>query len=882
MTGPTTTVTDAGAGAAPPARPGVPRVPSWYVPRTAAAARLDPDAALQVVHGAAGSGKTLLLASWAREALPADRAVVWLDARTAPSGDGLWPRVLEALADAGLLTGARADEARAAVVDALLTLGAPVHVVVDGYETVSSTATDEELVHVLTRVDRLRVAVATRRDPDRLLAAAGLGLDVAEVRPADLRLDHDEVAAVLARAGQDGAAAAPVRAATDGMALAVRALAIAGTRGTLDLATAPRDRLVAVAAQGVVLGLDAPDDDGGYLAAARRVAVTESVTPALAAVLTGAPAGDLLARLEADGLATWQDRSGDDGAEPVLTLTPVVRAALRADLERAEPEAVPGLLRAVVAWGLAARRFYPALHAAAATGDLDLVTATVVRIWGSGQARDAVETIRVLESLPRQAVARRPQLALLLALLHNTRAEHRVRALEWFAVAAAAAVYHLPRATTAERVVLRAGESVAMRLLGRGARARTAALAALDHLAAVPPGADPVVDGLRGLLHRQLGVALVAAGDVERGLEVVEGALAHEESGALGVFSTYSLRAGFLAAQGDLAAARDVAAVAGRLEPPPTHETAYRRSTLDLARVHLAIEEGRLEDAREVLDGLAGELRTNEFWPAFAEAQAALDLLAGRPVPGEEVLVQALRRGRRAPVTAAWRARLAAARAVLALSGGQAERGLALVESVPVTHPAARVARGRLLLSTGRRDEARALLAGPDLPDEGPRLRAARRFLLAAASVPVPAAVPADSGDGSLTSPRGAVAARALHEAAAIGGGGGSRTGWALVSPAERAELVRLAAGDPVLGPFLDGLADLPAPVPDDPGGVGLSERELVVLRHLADGTELAEVAARLQVSHNTVKTQVRTAYRKLGVRRRADAVARARELGLL
>jgi DNA-binding NarL/FixJ family response regulator len=142
--------------------------------------------------------------------------------------------------------------------------------------------------------------------------------------------------------------------------------------------------------------------------------------------------------------------------------------------------------------------------------------------------------------------------------------------------------------------------------------------------------------------------------------------------------------------------------------------------------------------------------------------------------------------------------------------------------------------------------------------------------------------VPADDRDGASTGAGGAVAARALHEAAAIVGGGGSRTGWALVSPAERAALARLAAGDPVLGPFLDGLADLPAPAPDDPGGAGLSERELVVLRHLADGTELAEVAAQLQVSHNTVKTQVRTAYRKLGVRRRADAVARARELGLL
>ncbi|TKR22528.1 response regulator transcription factor [Cellulomonas hominis] len=91
-----------------------------------------------------------------------------------------------------------------------------------------------------------------------------------------------------------------------------------------------------------------------------------------------------------------------------------------------------------------------------------------------------------------------------------------------------------------------------------------------------------------------------------------------------------------------------------------------------------------------------------------------------------------------------------------------------------------------------------------------------------------------------------------------------------------------MAAADPATAGALDTFADLPAPVPDGAPGVGLTERELVVLRHLAGDAGLAEVAARLHVSHNTVKSQARTAYRKLGVRSRADAVARVRELGLL
>jgi LuxR family maltose regulon positive regulatory protein len=223
-----------------------------------------------------------------------------------------------------------------------------------------------------------------------------------------------------------------------------------------------------------------------------------------------------------------------------------------------------------------------------------------------------------------------------------------------------------------------------------------------------------------------------------------------------------------------------------------------------------------------------------------------------------------------------------AARALLALAGGQAERGLALVEPVPVSQPAARVARGRLLLSLGRHDEARALLAAPDLPDEGPRLRATRRFLLAAASTAAPVAGGPDVDARSDVIARSDVATRAVREAAAILAAGGSRTGWALVSPAERAALADLVAHDGDLARLLGDLAAVPAAVADDRTRVGLSERELVVLRHVADGVGVAEVAARLHVSPNTVKTQVRSTYRKLGVRRRADAVARARELGLL
>ena len=61
-----------------------------------------------------------------------------------------------------------------------------------------------------------------------------------------------------------------------------------------------------------------------------------------------------------------------------------------------------------------------------------------------------------------------------------------------------------------------------------------------------------------------------------------------------------------------------------------------------------------------------------------------------------------------------------------------------------------------------------------------------------------------------------------------------------------------------------------------------LSERELDVLKLL--GTELSgpEIAGRLSVSLNTVRTHTKNIYSKLGVSSRRAAIRRAEELGLL
>jgi LuxR family transcriptional regulator, maltose regulon positive regulatory protein len=61
-----------------------------------------------------------------------------------------------------------------------------------------------------------------------------------------------------------------------------------------------------------------------------------------------------------------------------------------------------------------------------------------------------------------------------------------------------------------------------------------------------------------------------------------------------------------------------------------------------------------------------------------------------------------------------------------------------------------------------------------------------------------------------------------------------------------------------------------------------LSQRELEVLQLIAQGLSNREISERLFLAVITVKGHNRNIFRKLQVRRRTEAVARARELGLL
>jgi len=73
-----------------------------------------------------------------------------------------------------------------------------------------------------------------------------------------------------------------------------------------------------------------------------------------------------------------------------------------------------------------------------------------------------------------------------------------------------------------------------------------------------------------------------------------------------------------------------------------------------------------------------------------------------------------------------------------------------------------------------------------------------------------------------------------------------------------------------------------PPPAGPPPPLEVLSDSEIRVLRYLPTNLTTPEIAKELWLSPNTVKTHIRNLYVKLGAHRRAEAVARGRDLGLL
>ncbi len=97
-----------------------------------------------------------------------------------------------------------------------------------------------------------------------------------------------------------------------------------------------------------------------------------------------------------------------------------------------------------------------------------------------------------------------------------------------------------------------------------------------------------------------------------------------------------------------------------------------------------------------------------------------------------------------------------------------------------------------------------------------------------------------------------------------------------------RETILNVAAGKAVLDPEVTGQVLRVVRASPVVNTDLLTEREADVLHRLARGLTTAQTGAELFISENTVKTHIRHILKKLEVSNRAEAVARAAQLGLI
>ncbi|MDN4612847.1 helix-turn-helix transcriptional regulator [Leifsonia sp. F6_8S_P_1B] len=510
-----------------------------------------------------------------------------------------------------------------------------------------------------------------------------------------------------------------------------------------------------------------------------------------------------------------------------------------------------------------------ALRAAVDGRDWAAATAVVRAGWFELAAADSELTRAVLEKAPAGVLRANPLLAMELGIAYNKLRFHRIRALRYFLMAVRSA--RSMRNTSldpVDRVLIRTSESAAFRLLGRTASSAAAAHAALGHLEALSDEDSGSISDLPRI-YAVLGVSLLYAGDPETAMEAAARGLAEASptppSNGMGALA---LLAGVLALRGDLPHAREHLAYARTGPWTDQQRNGYSGTLYRVAEAVAALEGFDAATARAELDSLLAMTsgrHANEHWTTIARVAAAIELVDGDPAAGLATLDEFA--DFRAAEGRSTRARsdLARTRSLLLLALGDPDAALAVAQRDIPPGPGAQIQRARVALALGQTGTAL---------DELRTLRSEHLSLRdAAEAAAIESAVllrisPTPRRDGVIQR------LGALLERTQL------RLPLALLPPAD----VDRVAGTLAAQGYTRVTADLPDRflLRDVEPEALLSDRELAVLRGLVRTGSVSEIAAVQVVSVNTVKTQLRSVYRKLGVSNREDAVAVARERHLL
>jgi LuxR family transcriptional regulator, maltose regulon positive regulatory protein len=846
-------------------------------------------ARVTVVSAPAGSGKTVLLRSWIGQAGLAEHAA-WV-----PAGRGerdpqqFWLSVLAALRQTGPgsalvqpLTAAP-DLDGWAITERLLTDLAPLNdriwLVIDDLHELGPDALRQLELLIMRAPPGLRFMLATRRDVRLGLHRLRLEGGLAEIREPDLRFTVAEARELFTAAGVQLPDPALLVERTEGWAAGLRlaALAAAGHDDPERLAAEFSGTERTVAEYLLAEVLDRQGEQVRRLLL--RTSILDRVNGELADLLTGADDGErVLQDLEtanafvvaADPRRSW------------FRYHHLFADLLQLELRRATPDQVTGLHRKAADW-LAAHG-YPveAIRHAQAARDWVLAARLLADHWPGLYLDGRAATVHeLLAGFPAEIRAADAELAAVAAGDELTRGS--LEAAEWHLGLAESAMTSVPDTRHAEAQLLLG----IARLLHARQRGNLPVVAEearrLQAIADAPDATGPGLgDDLRAL-------ALISLGSTEFWAARLEEAEQHLEQGvalARRIGRPY-LEFNGLTYQSGIDRFRSFARAVER-----------GRRAVELAERHGWADDPAAGFASLVVGAVLvwqGRLEEAEPWVQRAERalRADADPAVGLTVGWIRGLLE-LGRGRDADARAAFQAadRLAGRLAQPSLmvlpnrsllvqtlvrlgETERAEQALGELDDHDRDNGVMRIGLAALRLAQHNPQEAIAALA-PFLDGSVPgpwQGWLAQAFL-------VDAIARDDLGDED-------AAGQALERALDLAEPDGVLTIF-LLHPAPgllerhaRQQTAHASLIADILS-LLAGRTLAPPPAGPRPLLEALSDSEVRVLRYLPTNLAASQIGAELYVSHNTVRTHIRHLYAKLGTHTRAEAVARARALGLL
>lgn len=824
------------------------------------------DPALIILRGRGGTGKTIAASQIAHafaRARPGAHAV-WVRSVPAQAGPGLlWQHVLGALGEAGVLDPARARQfaeggvlSTAAVTSALAALSAPVLLVVEDAHELMAPEASSSVLEVLAQTQLLTLLLTSRTSlPGLVSVRARMQVPVRELSGGDLALSAGEIEELIgARLGMRegaGALAGRIYSETRGWPLAVHALLVEREMNIDDHFSAP----------------DAPRAEGRFVRdyVDEMLAQAAPLTAAIACAIGifGQATPDILARiLDTDpheitsALNTSLDLEHwvDDAGAHWYQHPEIVGAELRRRREEVFDAAELAAIAARAARAYRQDRPRIALQAAILARDWEWLSELLLE--GSTFSLTRSQLPFNPAQLPEAVHARYPVLAAF-ALFHEYafptgrlgKMIVGARVLASRSLAAETAKPGLPG------IVAAMLKMVVARLSGNERLALAMAehvYERIDQLAGEEFGTFG--EGLQVGIN-QVAITLIYAGRIDAADDLLATMRAWPGSRSPGgVAHGIGLAAWAKAWTGDMVGARTLIRECTGLDTPVGWKNAYIGSGYRIAAALDRLEHGEAAAAVDHLDALAEHEPTIEHWPYLAYLRA----LAAETERGPQAALEVLqthahrRRGQPGMLPSAKRM-LAELRARLAWQSGKVlppGKRRAKVDLVAVYGALSR-AENSLAAALAAQISADQELAG------APRMRAEALLLRAEAlrreGEQNAAVDAARSAADVLEFHALALPMRALPQGSAVA-------------------LVELGADLPVEHSTEVAVREIQP----------LSAAEQRALREVFEQGSVPAAAKSLYLSQDTIKSHMKTVYRKLGVRNRKDAIRIASEAGLL